>query len=361
MEFHLATEQPIDIACSPAFPTHFHHCTVDWTFLRRCAKQASANLAHASIMPHDYFEFEDVAALNALLRDAMMEPGEVRTRELHVIARSGEWRTFVADAAAFPDGSRSAASGMVISVRDVTQERQAEQRLFSSQRLVAMSQTIDSFIHELNNVLQALIGTCELLRGTQPPEPLRLHLQVIETQTHRARELVQNVIVFANPPNEVRAVVDLNELIKRALRLRRYSLNFHHISVRICGDDSYPVMGNPAELMQVFLNILVNAEQACTTGARTGGNIRISLEQSGDTVCCAFQDDGPGISPEFAHGVFEPFFTTKEPVHRAGLGLSICRSIIEAHEGSVEALSAPGGGAIFRVLLPALARQRTQT
>jgi signal transduction histidine kinase len=306
-------------------------------------------------MASDYFELQDFTALNALLHDAMSKPGEVPIRELHVVA-GGQWRTFVAHATALHDNPRSVASGVVIFLRDVTQERLMQQRLIASERLVAIGQIIDGFAHELNNVLQAVVGTCELLRDTQPSEPLRSHVKVIDTQAHRAGELVQNVTVFADPPNEIRAVVDLSDLIKRTLRLRQYSLSVHHISVFICGDDPVlHVMGNPTELMQVFLNLLVNAEQACTTGGRTGGNIRISLEQSGDTVCCAFQDDGPGISPEFADRIFEPFFTTQRPMYGAGLGLAICRSIIEAHAGRIEALSAPGGGAIFRVLLPALA------
>jgi nitrogen-specific signal transduction histidine kinase len=211
-------------------------------------------------MASDYFELQDVTALYTLLHDTMSKPGEVRTRELHVAA-GGEWRTLVAHAAALHDDPGSGAPGVVISLRDVTQERQMRQRLIASERMVGTGQMMDGFAHELNNVLQAIVLTCELLRDTQPSEPVRSHVQVIDTQTHRARELVQNLIVCANPANQVRAVIDLGDLIQRTLRLRRYSLSVRHLSVSIAGDGAVPrLMGNPTELMQVFLNMLVNAE-----------------------------------------------------------------------------------------------------
>jgi signal transduction histidine kinase len=110
-------------------------------------------------------------------------------------------------------------------------------------------------------------------------------------------------------------------------------------------------LGDPHQLMQVFLNLIVNAEQAIRE-ARDRGTLRIRLGKGTSTVWVSFQDDGPGISKENLPSIFDPFYTTKRPGRGTGLGLSICKSVMKEHNGTVEAANLPDGGAMFTVTLP---------
>ena len=111
------------------------------------------------------------------------------------------------------------------------------------------------------------------------------------------------------------------------------------------------VTGDSHQLMQIFLNLILNAEQAMRE-ARDRGTLRIRLEKSDKSVAIVFQDDGPGIAVEVLPNIFDPFYTTKRPGRGTGLGLSICKAILREHGGEIEASSGPGGGAAFRVTLP---------
>jgi signal transduction histidine kinase len=103
--------------------------------------------------------------------------------------------------------------------------------------------------------------------------------------------------------------------------------------------------------MQVFLNLILNSEQAMRE-VRDRGTLRIRIEKLEKSVAVTFQDDGPGIAPEILPNIFDPFYTTKRPGRGTGLGLSICKAILREHNGNVEAASGPGGGAVFTVTLP---------
>ena len=112
------------------------------------------------------------------------------------------------------------------------------------------------------------------------------------------------------------------------------------------------VQGDPHQLMQVFLNLVINAEQAIRE-ARDRGTLRIRLGTSGDSVWASFLDDGKGIPANILSSIFDPFYTTKRPGRGTGLGLSISKSVMKEHQGTIEAANAPGGGAVFTVTLPA--------
>jgi signal transduction histidine kinase len=156
----------------------------------------------------------------------------------------------------------------------------------------------------------------------------------------------------------------LNELVQRTVQMQAYPLRKSNITVDFLPETTIPaVVADPNQLMQVFLNLLLNAEQAIREG-REKGTIRVRLGRGAaagdagniaanpDTVWIVFQDDGPGIAPENLAHIFDPFFTTKRPGRGTGLGLSICKTVLREHGGNIEAASAPGGGAIFTITLP---------
>jgi signal transduction histidine kinase len=174
----------------------------------------------------------------------------------------------------------------------------------------------------------------------------------MHTQARRATEIVQNLVYFSRPPAPGKGRVSLSELVQRTLHLEAYSLRKSNITVDFRSETSLPsVSGDPNQLMQVFLNVIQNAEQAIRE-IRDRGTLVIRLGRTGKTVWVSFQDDGPGIAPEALRAIFDPFYTTKRPGRGTGLGLSICKAIMKEHGGNIEATSAPGGGSIFTVTLP---------
>jgi len=120
------------------------------------------------------------------------------------------------------------------------------------------------------------------------------------------------------------------------------------------------VVGDASQLIQVFLNLLINAEQAIRE-IRESGRIQIRATSLGDKVMVTIQDDGTGISPDAMAKIFDPFYTTKRPGGGTGLGLSICTAILREHGGTIEAQSLPAGGSAFTVILPAVIPETAET
>jgi len=264
--------------------------------------------------------------------------------------RDGSTRTMRAAASRLFDAGEKP-SGVVISVRDITVEKKLEQQVMQSERLAAMGQMIGGFAHELNNPLTSILGVSELLQESETSESSQKQLTMLHQQARRAAEIVQNLMYFSRPPAPGKSRVDIGELIERTLHLQAYSLRKANITVDFTRDQKLPpVVGEPRQLMQVFLNLILNAEQAMREG-KERGTLRIRAGQHERFVWATFQDDGPGISPEILPHIFDPFYTTKRPGRGTGLGLSICKAVLKEHGGNVEASSTPGG-ALFTVMLP---------
>ena len=245
-------------------------------------------------------------------------------------------------------------NGVIMSVRNITVDKKLEQQIIQSERLAAMGQMIGGFAHELNNPLTSILGVSDLLQETETSESARKQLGILQQQARRAVEIVQNLMYFSRPPAPGKSSINLSELMQRTIHLHAYSLRKNNITVDFLPETSIPeVSGDPHQLMQVFLNLILNAEQAMRA-VRDRGTLRIRLVKNDNNVAAIFQDDGPGIPAEILPNIFDPFYTTKRPGRGTGLGLSICKAILREHRGNVEVASGPGGGAVFTVTLPAV-------
>lgn len=286
-----------------------------------------------------------------LYRDVASGKQLFASSEYGALRRDGNWRTMRASASQLFD-SENKLSGVIISVRDITVEKKFERQIIQSERLAAMGQMIGGFAHELNNPLTAILGMSELLQEGESSEARTRQLTMLHQQARRATEIVQNLMYFSRPPAPGKSPVDLNDLVDRTLHLHAYSLRKNNITVDFLKEQNLPlVMGDPHQLMQVFLNLVLNAEQAIRE-AREKGTLRIRLGKTDAQALITFQDDGPGIASEILPNIFDPFYTTKRPGRGTGLGLSICKAVLKEHTGNIEASSAPGGGTVFTVTLP---------
>jgi two-component system NtrC family sensor kinase len=289
--------------------------------------------------------------LAALYHDVVSGKQAFASAEYGVREHDGNWLTLRAAGSQLVDADAKI-SGVIISVRDITVERKLEQQIVQSERLAAMGAMIGGVAHELNNPLTSIMGVSELLQDTETNETSRKQLAMLQQQARRAAEIVQNLTYFSRPPAPGKSAINLAEVVERTLNLHAYSLRKNNITVDFLKEAGVPyALGDPHQLMQVFLNLIVNAEQAIRE-ARDKGTLRIRLGKGTNSVWVSFHDDGPGIPKENLSSIFDPFYTTKRPGRGTGLGLSICKSVMKEHNGTVEAANSPNGGAVFTVTLP---------
>ena len=254
-------------------------------------------------------------------------------------------------------------AGSVIVARDLTPQTRLEaeqeelrKRLTQSEKLAALGQFVAGIAHELNNPLQGVLGHLELLRATEAfPKQLRPEVQTIFREADRAAKIVRNLLVFAGTRQLARRPVSLAAVLQRVLALRAPACRTVGIEVVRHYDEKLPrVQSDPLLLHQVFLNIVMNAEQAIAATERPGRiEIAAFVANSGDRVVATVRDTGSGIPPEVLPRIFEPFYTTKEVGQGTGLGLAIVFGIVQEHGGHIGAANHPDGGAVFTIELPA--------
>jgi two-component system NtrC family sensor kinase len=236
--------------------------------------------------------------------------------------------------------------------RDITIRKKIEEQLIVTDRLASVGQLAAGIAHELNNPLTAVIGFSDLLLARGLSADVKEDLETINQEAKRAVNIVKGLLAFAREQRSEKSLVDINTIIQGALQLRFYEQRPSNIEVNARLAPALPqVIGNGTQLQQVFINIIVNAEQAMVE-AHGRGKLTIVTEQVGDIVRTSITDDGPGISPVNMKQLFTPFFTTREVGKGTGLGLSICHGIVTEHGGKIYAESKPGEGATFVVELP---------
>ena len=244
--------------------------------------------------------------------------------------------------------------------RDLTPQTRTEaereelrRRLTQSEKLAALGQFVAGIAHELNNPLQGVLGHLELLRVTGAfPKQLRKEVQTIYREADRAAKIVRNLLVFAGSRRLARRAVSLPPILQKVVALRSAACRASGIEVVRHYDAKLTrLQSDPLLIHQVFLNILMNAEQAVAATGRAG-RIEISATSTEHHLVTTVRDTGDGITEEALSRIFEPFYTTKEVGKGTGLGLAIAYGIVQEHGGQIHAANHAEGGAMFTVELP---------
>ena len=247
----------------------------------------------------------------------------------------------------------------LVATIDISQRVRAQERLRQVQaefahaaRVSMLGELTASIAHEVNQPLAAIATNAAAgLRWLNRPIPdmaeVRSTIENMATDTRRAADIVARVHGMASRKAPERAVLSLDDVIREALLFLRHEMESRGVTILHRPDaEAALVIGDRTQLQQVIVNLAINAVQAMTQARRQHGRIVITTAaQDATTLCCSVEDNGPGISAEHAGRLFESFFTTKES--GMGMGLPICRSIVEAHGGRIDAegLSAEGLGA----------------
>src|SRR3989441_5181429 len=201
----------------------------------------------------------------------------------------------------------------------IEQERRMRETLQSLQRqvvrqerLAAVGVLVSGVAHELNNPLQAILGTVELLERDNGLRPeVREEIAFIKTQSGRAREIIRNLSRFSSQQTGAPTLVDLRDVIAEIVQLRRRNLDSASITLDVEATSTRRVYANFTEIEQVILNFVINAQQSLESSERGKGRIVIRLYDVGKRVRLEVLDDGPGVRPEDEPKLFQPFFTTK--------------------------------------------------
>jgi signal transduction histidine kinase len=225
--------------------------------------------------------------------------------------------------------------------------------LITLNRSATVARLVSGACHELNNALQVIGGTIELLQDTPTlPDTVATGLGRIHGQHARAGAVIAEVMIFLRQKIDARDRVNMRELVARAVGLRAYAINRARLTIAYepPNEGRVSVEGSAALLQQAVLNLIINAEQALA--GRRDGAIRLSLELPEGWVVLRVSDNGPGVDPAIAGRLFEPFVTTRVREESAGIGLTVARHIAEDHGGTLT-MEAPPAGASFVLRLPA--------
>jgi two-component system NtrC family sensor kinase len=284
----------------------------------------------------------------------VLDSGAVQRVELPFLRRNGSVARFVVHLSSMRE-ERGETNSVVVVMTDVTEAVLLQAKLAHTEKMAALGQLVSGVAHEVNNPLSAIIGFTDLLlENPELPEFAREELGVILQEAERTRLIVQNMLRFAREMPPQREPVQINLVLREALKLRSYGLANRNVEIveRLAGDLPV-VVADPHQIQQVFLNLLNNAFDAIEP-MRRRGRIEVETVSRADSVEIYFRDNGPGISnPD---RIFEPFFTTKPVGKGTGLGLSICYGIVHAHMGEILCQNNAGAeGCTFLIRLPAAA------
>jgi signal transduction histidine kinase len=247
---------------------------------------------------------------------------------------------------------------LILKVEELTQ---TQAQLVRSERMASVGRLAAGVAHEIGNPIAALMGMQDLLiEGELPPETQRDFLQRMRRETQRIHTVVRDLLDFARPEGkpsgdggpppaaEVRAAAaDVASLVKT-------QKDFHDVRVDVEVAGALRVALPQGQLTQVLLNLLLNAGAAIRSANRAQGRVTVrARDETAGRVRIEVEDDGPGVAADVRDRVFEPFVTTKDVGEGTGLGLAVCRGVVEAAGGEIGLDASYSGGARFYVLLPA--------
>jgi C4-dicarboxylate-specific signal transduction histidine kinase len=267
-----------------------------------------------------------------------------------------------------PETGRPVNVGNVCS--DITDRKRAEEKLRASEqrlldaqmelarvtRVTTLGELTASIAHEVNQPLAAIVANAEaclrwLGRGTPDLEAARRSVEWVIDDGNRASEVIRRVRALANKADIEKIPLDINDVIRDVIALVQRELISHDVSLRMQLASALPmILGDPVQLQQVIINLVMNGIEAMRSVTDRPRELLILSRRDETQVLVSVTDCGVGISAENADRLFNPFFTTKSG--GMGIGLSICRSIMEAHSGRLWAMANVPQGAMFQFTLP---------
>lgn len=248
-------------------------------------------------------------------------------------------------------------------MEDITESVVMEDNLLHSEKLAAIGKFTAAVAHEINNPLSVVVGNIQYLLSNihdvnlcneKEIKNLEEMLMIANNEARRCADIVRNLLHFSHKGGAKNTEIDINRTIKQMMQMLAPQIKLSKMKTRLdFADKLPPVLGNADRLQQVFVNLVLNAQQAM----KDGGKLTIKTALDGGHVVASFRDTGPGIPKKYLHRIFEPFYSTKEAGKGTGLGLFIVHSIMQDHHGVIEVQSKRGFGATFNLKFPAVKKK----
>jgi PAS domain S-box-containing protein len=261
--------------------------------------------------------------------------------------------------------------GIRSTIQNITERKQMEkekalleEQLRQSQKMEAMGRLAGGIAHDFNNLLTIIKGYSQLfLIDLKKGDPMSRGIEEIQKATHRAADLIRQLLAFSRRQVMEMRVLDLNSLLRELDRMLRRVIGEDIILVTLLSEDLGSLKADPGQLGQVLMNLVVNARDAMPSGGKlTIETANMELDEEyvrshidvplGPYVVLSVSDTGMGMTQEVKERIFEPFFTTKEKDKGTGLGLSTAYGIIKQSGGNIMVYSEPGKGTTFKIYLP---------
>jgi signal transduction histidine kinase len=225
---------------------------------------------------------------------------------------------------------------------------EAQAHLLHQEKMAAFGLLAAGIAHEVGNPLTSISSLVQILQRRDADAVTREKLALVSGQLQRIQTTLRELVNFSRPASMERGRVAVAGVLDEALNIAKYYMRTKGRTIEMALPEGLPALqGIRDQLVQVFLNLVLNAVDATAKG----GRIALSAQLKNGWLEIAVCDDGCGIAPEHASRLFQPYFTTKK--HGTGLGLFVTRKLVADHGGQIEFESRPGEGTVFRVLFPA--------
>lgn len=235
---------------------------------------------------------------------------------------------------------------------ELNEQERLQRHLIQSEKLASLGEIIAGIAHEINNPLTSILSNASLLTLNRGGLRDAASIHAILEESRRCAELVRNLLSFSRQEAGAKEIIGINEIISQVCSIKKYQLKVNNIKLVTETDPiSYPIFVIPAQIQQILLNLVNNAEHAIPP-SRLDGLVHIAVRRDGEQIKIRVRDNGGGIAPEVQQFIFDPFFTTKPVGEGTGLGLSIARSIAEAHGGNLSIETSSPQGTTFCLELP---------
>jgi signal transduction histidine kinase len=232
----------------------------------------------------------------------------------------------------------------------VRHEADLQSELFHAEKLAGIGSFATGIAHDINNPLQLIMGLAENLADETDLKTIHEQAREIVEAVRRTSAICRDLTQYARKTSaRDETIVSLNNRLDEALKIARYAVSFHDISVRKDYVDGAAIRGNPDEILHALVNLITNAVQAME---QDGGTLTLTTDHFSDGVTVRISDTGCGIEPTLQSQIFEPFFTTKDPGKGTGLGLYNVKTIMTKMRGKIDVESRVDHGTTFTITFP---------
>lgn len=282
------------------------------------------------------------------IQEQINDKGYISISDTERITKDGRIVTIQLNVTKLP-GANGESSGRTVIIRDYTEVKRLQQQVDQSEKLAVIGQLAAGVAHEIGNPLTSISSIVQLLQRKAPDDFYSDQLATIKENIDRISRIVRELVDFSRPPSHEKTLIHITDIIKTAIGIVKYDKRVKKVDFNTNLDTEVPpIMLVPDQLLQVFVNILINALDAIDGT----GELKIESKHNDDFIYVTIKDNGCGMDEETINKIFDPFFTTKGVGKGTGLGLSVSYGIIKKFKGDISVKSELNKGSTFTVKLP---------